>query len=106
MQIMVEEVEIGKEASINLGTISMTLKSQLLQEVIVSHKASAIKIKGDTIEHKADSFYLSPGSTVESLLKKLPGIQVDKDGKITAQGETVQKVLVDGEEFFTMIQLL
>ena len=37
---------------------------------------------------------------LEELLKKLPGIQVDKDGKITAMGETVQKVLVDGEEFF------
>src|SRR5215831_11170557 len=85
----------------DLGKISMTLKSQLLQEVIISRKLGAIRIKGDTIEYKADSFYLKAGSTVEDLLKKLPGIQVDKDGKITAQGETVQKVLVDGEKFFS-----
>src|SRR5204863_8777049 len=48
----------------------------------------------------ADSFHVQANATVEDLLKKLPGIQIDKNGKITAQGETVQKVLVDGEEFF------
>ncbi|HEX4374272.1 MAG TPA: outer membrane beta-barrel protein, partial [Puia sp.] len=48
----------------------------------------------------ADSFKVQPNATIEDLLKKLPGIQVDKNGQITAQGETVQKVLVDGEEFF------
>ncbi len=80
----VDELEI-KDANINLGNIFMTLKSQLLQEVIVTGKISAVRIKGDTIEYKADSFYLPAGSTVESLLKKLPGIQVDRNGKITAQ---------------------
>lgn len=85
----------------DLGQVAMILKSQLLQEVVVQHKLGAIRIKGDTTEYVADSFKLGPGATVEDLLKKLPGIQVDKDGKITAQGETVQKVLVDGEEFFS-----
>ncbi len=96
----VDEIEI-KNGNIDLGSIFMTLKSQLLEEVVVSRKLGAIRIKGDTIEYKADSFYLAAGATVESLLKKLPGIQVDRNGKITAQGETVQKVLVDGEEFFS-----
>lgn len=95
----VDQLEI-KDAPIDLGNIFMTLRSQLLQEVIITN-AAAIRMKGDTIEYKADSFYLSDGATVEDLLKKLPGIQVDKDGKITAHGETVQKVLVDGEEFFS-----
>ncbi len=84
----------------DLGRIYMTLKSQLLQEVIVSN-SGAIRVKGDTTEFKADSFHVKPGATVEDLLKKIPGIQVDKNGKITAQGEAVQKVLVDGEEFFS-----
>ena len=57
-------------------------------------------MKGDTTEYTADSFKVRPGASVEEMLRKLPGLQVDKDGKITAQGETVQKVLVDGEEFF------
>jgi hypothetical protein len=67
---------------------------------VIKQKISAIKIKGDTTEFTADSFHVQANATVEELLKKLPGIQVDKNGKITAQGETVQKVLVDGEEFF------
>jgi hypothetical protein len=96
-----EEVEITGTTPVDVGRINMILKSQLLEEVIVSRKLGAIRIKGDTIEYKADSFYTAAGSTVEDLLKKLPGITVDKDGKITAQGEAVQKVLVDGEEFFS-----
>lgn len=95
-----DRVEITN-APIDLGKISLTLKSQLLAEIVVQHKLGAIRIKGDTTEYVADSFKLAAGATVEDLLKKLPGIQVDKDGKITAQGETVQKVLVDGEEFFS-----
>ncbi len=88
-------------ATLDLGQVAMILKSQLLAEVVVQHKLGAIRIKGDTTEYVADSFKVAPGATVEDLLKKLPGIQVDKDGKITAQGESVQKVLVDGEEFFS-----
>src|SRR5690606_13758002 len=58
------------------------------------------KIKGDTTEYNAAAFVIQPNAKVEDLLKQFPGIQVDKDGKITAQGQTVTKVLVDGEEFF------
>ena len=68
--------------------------------MVVSNNGS-IKIKGDTIEYKVDSVLMKAGATVEDLLKKLPGIQVDKNGKITAQGVAVEKVLVDGEEFFS-----
>ncbi len=96
----VDEINVGADSVLDLGRIFMTLKSQLLQEVIVTN-AGAIRIKGDTTEYKVDSFHLQAGATVEDMLKKLPGIQVDKNGKITAQGEAVQKVLVDGEEFFS-----
>ncbi|PWG82413.1 outer membrane beta-barrel protein [Pararcticibacter amylolyticus] len=85
---------------IDFGNINMILKSTLLQDVIIKGKAVAIKIKGDTTEYNAGSFEIQPNSKVEDLLKQLPGIQVDQSGKITAQGQTVQKVLVDGEEFF------
>lgn len=96
----VDELEIKDSlATIDLHTVALILKSQLLQEVVVTNK-SAIRIKGDTTEFIADSFKVQQGANVEELLKKLPGIQVDKNGKITAQGETVRKVLVDGEEFF------
>ena len=84
----------------NFGRISVILKSKLLEGVIVKGTRAAIKIKGDTTEYNASSFTVQPGAKVEDLLKQLPGIQVDKDGKITAQGQAVPKVLVDGEEFF------
>lgn len=84
----------------NFGSINLLLKSKLLADVIVKGKKAAIKIKGDTTEFNASSYEIQPNSKVEDLLKQLPGIQVDKDGKITAQGQTVSKVLVDGEEFF------
>lgn len=84
----------------NFGNINMALKSRLLNEVIVKGTVSAIKIKGDTTEYNAAAFKIEPNSKVEDLIRQLPGMQVDKDGKITAQGQAVPKVLVDGEEFF------
>jgi hypothetical protein len=84
----------------NFGNIGMILKTQLLKEVIIKAQVAAVKIKGDTTEFNAKAFTVQPNAKVEDLLKELPGIQVDKDGKITAQGQTVSKVLVDGEEFF------
>ena len=95
----VDELSLTDTSKIDLGKISMILKANLLQDVIV-RTGAAIRIKGDTTEFAADSFKVQPNATVEDLLKKLPGIQVDKNGNITAQGEKVQKVLVDGEEFF------
>ena len=90
-----------KKANTDLGDLPMISKSHLLQEFVLTQQISAIKIKGDTTEYMADSFKVKEGATVEDLLKKLPGIQVDKNGQIVAQGESVQKVLVDGEEFFS-----
>ncbi|MEP6597742.1 MAG: outer membrane beta-barrel protein, partial [Ginsengibacter sp.] len=84
----------------DLGNIMMTLEANLLADVTVRTKIAAMRMKGDTLEYAADSFHVREGATVEDLLKILPGIQVDKSGNITAQGEKVQKVLVDGEEFF------
>ncbi len=90
---------IINDTETKLGTIGVISKSKLLQEVIIK-TGSAIKIKGDTTIYTADSFKVSANANVEELLKKLPGIQVDKNGEIKAMGEKVEKVLVDGEEFF------
>ncbi len=86
--------------SFNFRTVNMRTKATLLNEVIIKGQAAAIKIKGDTTEFNAASYTIQPNDKVEDLLKKMPGIQIDKDGKITAQGKTVPKILVDGEEFF------
>jgi hypothetical protein len=84
----------------DFGNINITPKSRLLQEVIVKGTASQMKIKGDTTEFNANAFVIQPNAKVEDLLKQLPGITVDKDGNITAEGQRVTKVLLDGEEFF------
>lgn len=86
-------------AGLELNDVSVIPKSKLLQELIIK-SGSPMRIKGDTVIFTADSFKVSANANVEELLKKLPGIQVDKNGKIKAMGETVEKVLVDGEEFF------
>ncbi|MFD2873525.1 outer membrane beta-barrel protein [Mucilaginibacter ximonensis] len=80
--------------------VSMTLASRLLHDVIIKGEVRAIKIKGDTTEFNARAYVIQPNDKVEDLIKQFPGIQVDKDGKITAQGQKVGKVLLDGEEFF------
>jgi hypothetical protein len=96
-----DEITVTGAQTTEVGRIGLILRSQLLAEVVVRQKIGAIRIKGDTTEYRADSFKVKEGATVEDLLKKLPGIQVNKNGEITAQGEKVQKVLVDGEEFFS-----
>ena len=85
----------------DLGKIPVITKATLLQEVIVKQTIGSIRMKGDTTEYKADSFKVSANADVQELLRKMPGIQVNSKGEITAQGERVQKVLVDGEEFFS-----
>lgn len=82
-----------------IPVISLTPKSKLLETVILNAKY-AMRVKGDTTSYMADSFKVSANANVEELLKKLPGIQVDKNGQIKAMGQNVEKVLVDGEEFF------
>lgn len=95
----VELLELGDTPVYDFKQISLSKKATLLNEIIITQ--AAIRIKGDTTEYKADSFYVKPNASVEDLLKELPGIQVDRDGKIIAHGQTIQKILVDGEEFFS-----
>lgn len=92
-------ITLSKEnALIDLGDVNMLVQSKDLQEVIV--QTSPITIRKDTIEYNAGSFKTKPNAVVEDLLKKLPGVEVAKDGSIKAQGETVSRVLVDGKRFF------
>jgi hypothetical protein len=84
----------------DFGAINMRLKAKLLQEVLIKGKVTAIKIKGDTTEFNAKAYVIQPNDKVEDLLRQLPGMQVDKEGRITANGQAVTKVLVDGEEYF------
>lgn len=71
-----------------------------LDEVEITGEAPPVTLVGDTIQYNAGSFKTPPNSSVEQLLKKLPGVQVAKDGTVKAQGQKVNRVLVDGKEFF------
>ncbi len=84
----------------DFGNITMNDAAKVLGEVVVSNEAPPVTMVGDTVQYNAGSFRVKPNANVEELLKKLPGVKVDKDGNVTAQGEKVNRVLVDGKEFF------
>ncbi len=86
--------------SLDLGIITLAESTELLQEVTVKAEHIPMGIKGDTISYNANAFKTRPNASVEDLLKKLPGIEVERNGNIKAQGEDVENVLVDGKEFF------
>jgi Carboxypeptidase regulatory-like domain len=83
----------------DLGELIASRDVKALGEVIVDATVP-IQVKGDTVQFNAAAFKTKPNATVEDLVKKLPGMEVDKDGNIKSQGEQVQKVIVDGKEFF------
>lgn len=94
-----KSLNVGSK-NINLGFIDMKESSELLKEVSVIGVRTPIKVMEDTVEYTADSYRTQPNAVVEDLLKRLPGVEVDSDGKITANGKEVKKILVDGKEFF------
>lgn len=94
-----DRVEIQNN-QLDLGNLNMIQMSQLIEAVFIKAQRGKMKIKGDTLIYLADSFKTKANATVEDLLKKLPGLQVNRNGEITAQGKKIQRVLVDGEEFF------
>jgi len=87
------------KTSFNLGTIEMETNDNLLDEVVLKSRAP-ITIKTDTLEFNVKSFKTKKDANVEDLLKKLPGVEVDEDGKITVNGKPVNKILVNGKPFF------
>lgn len=84
----------------DLGNIVMNDRTIVMEEVVVTNEAPPVTLIGDTVQYNAGSFKTQPNASVEQLLKKLPGVQVDKNGTVTAQGQKVNRVLVDGKEFF------
>ncbi len=94
-----KKITLKKETPIDLGTIQLTEESNLLNEVVITSKAP-ITIKKDTLEFNVKSFKTKKNANVEDLLKKLPGVEVDEEGKITINGKPVNKILVNGKPFF------
>ena len=84
---------------VDFKTLYMQPATELMEEVVIERPP--VSIHKDTVEYNAGSYATKPNAVAEDLLKKMPGIQVDKNGVITAQGETVSRVLVNGKRFFS-----
>lgn len=89
-----------RSTTYDFGTIKIAKSEEILSEVFIDATPPPVRMKGDTTEISASQFKVNPDANVEDLIKKMPGITVDKSGNVTAQGEQVRKVTVDGREFF------
>ncbi|MEO6188998.1 MAG: outer membrane beta-barrel protein [Saprospiraceae bacterium] len=89
-----------KSKIFDLGKLTMVGISKELFEVVIKAAKAPMTIKGDTIEYDATTFKVPAGSTVEDLLRKLPGLEIDQQGAITSDGKNVNRVTVDGKSFF------
>jgi uncharacterized membrane protein YgcG len=85
---------------VDLGSLFVPKSTREIGGVTVISKVPPAQQKGDTTQYNANQFKVNPDATVEDLVKKMPGITVDKDGTVTAQGEQVRKVTIDGRDFF------
>lgn len=88
------------DQNVNLGNITLSKSAETLSTVVINGAPPPVKQNGDTLDYSASQFKVNPDATSEDLIKKMPGITVDKSGTVTAQGETVKKVTVDGRDFF------
>ena len=89
-----------KNDDLDLPAIRLTEQVQHLDEVSVQGKAAEMTVKGDTIEYNTAAYQVSETATVEELLKKMNGVEVDKEGKVTINGEEIKGVRIDGKKFF------
>ena len=96
---VIKEVKMPK-ANLDLPTIRLTEQVQHLAEVSVQGRAAEMTVKGDTIEYNTAAYQVSETATVEELLKKMNGVEVDKEGNVTINGEEIKSVRIDGKKFF------
>jgi len=89
-----------QNADIDLGAISLSAADTKLDEIEIKAEHTPMMLNRDTLEYNAAAFQVQPNEVVEDLLRKLPGVEVESDGSIKAQGEDVQEILVDGKKFF------
>lgn len=90
----------AEQPNLDMGSVHMIPDSKSLDEVLVIAERPPVTVKKDTIEFNASAFSTLPTALVEDLLKKLPGVQIDADGNITVNGRRVNRIMVDGRDFF------
>ena len=96
-----KRVSVSDEKDVSLGTLELKPDAIMLKGTTVTGNAAKVIVKADTFIYNASAYRTPEGSVVEELVKRLPGAQVDDDGKITINGKEVKKIKVDGKEFMT-----
>ena len=96
-----QHINVNTRQKVALGDIFLKEDGILLSEATVEAKAPEIIVKGDTTEYNADSYKVQESAVLEDLIKKIPGAEIDSDGKIKVNGKDISKILVDGKEFFS-----
>lgn len=96
-----KNVKVTADKDIALGTINLDPDAIMLKGATVTGQAAKVTLKEDTFVYNASAYRTPEGSVIEELVRKLPGAQVDDDGKITINGKEVKKILIDGKEFMT-----
>ncbi len=96
-----KRINVSGEKNVPMGTIAMSPDAIMLKGATVTGQAAKVTLKADTFVYNASAYRTPEGSVVEELVKRLPGAQVDDDGKITINGKEVKKIMVDGKEFMT-----
>ena len=91
----------AKSSVIDLGQIDMGASGIMLGETVSVGKAVEVAVRNDTIEYNASSYKTQEGAVMEDLLKKMPGVEIDENGKITVNGKEIKKIMIDGKEFFS-----
>lgn len=94
-------VKVSADKDIPLGTINLQPDAIMLKGATVTGQAAKVTLKEDTFVYNASAYRTPEGSVIEELVRKLPGAQVDDDGKVTINGKEVKKILIDGKEFMT-----
>lgn len=96
---ILQNVTVANEQDVSVGQLDFQVDSRTLKEVKVVASAPKVVLKADTFQYNASAYRVPEGSTIEALVKKLPGAEVSSDGTIKINGKEVKKILVDGKEF-------
>ena len=98
-QTIEREVTLRRNQSMDLGVLLMKPESIMLKEAVVTGRAAQVVARKDTLIFNPEAYRTPEGSAIEELIKRIPGAEVDEDGKITINGKEVKKILLDGKEF-------
>ena len=99
-KVMPLDLTNKKDKNVSVGYIHIVPDAKMIKDVTVTANVAPVQVSGDSIVYNTDAYRVPEGSTLEALVKKLPGVQIDENGGITINGKKVSKILVDGKEFF------